>query len=142
MRFPAVLHAALAAALALCAPAGASAADKAVTIELNKATDAGPGCRLTFVVGNQTGSLLDKLSYEVAVFDAAKTVMKLVLFEFGRFPVGKTKVVELALTGVACTNISRILINTAPACVADGADSTICLDALRTSSQTQIVFDQ
>jgi hypothetical protein len=140
MRF-AVLGSTLA-ALTLCWSAGAVAAEKAVAIELNKATDAGGGCRLTFVVGNQTGSLLDKLSYEVAVFDAKKTVMKLVLFEFGRFPVGKTKVVELALTGVACSNISRILVNTAPACVADGADSTICLDALRTSSQANIAFDQ
>jgi len=141
MRF-AVLRSAFAAVLVLLWSTGAGAADKAVAIELNKATDAGGGCRLTFVVGNQTGALLDKLSYEVAVFDANKTVMKLVLFEFGRFPVNKTKVVELALTGVACPNISRILVNTAPACVADGADSTICLDALHTDSQAQIVFDQ
>ena len=68
--------------------------------------------------------------------------MKLLKFEFGRLPVGKTKVVEFALAGVACTNISRILVNTSPECVADGAASTVCLDALRTSSLTQIVFDQ
>ena len=83
-----------------------------------------------------------KGSYEIAAFDAAKTVTKLLVFEFGRLPVGKTKVVEFALAGVACADISRILVNTAPECVADGAASTICLDALRTKSLSQIVFDQ
>jgi hypothetical protein len=120
----------------------ASAQEKVIAIELNKATNSEAGCRLTFVVNNDTQSLLEKTSYEIAAFDAAKTVMKLLVFEFGRLPVGKTKVVEFALAGVACTDISRILVNTAPACIADGAESTVCLDALRTSSLVQIVFDQ
>lgn len=119
-----------------------TAQDKAIAIELNKATNTDAGCRLTFVVKNDTQSLIDKISYEIAAFDAAKTVMKLLVFEFGRLPVGKTKVVEFALAGVPCPNISRILVNTAPQCVADGSDSTVCLDALRTSSLAQIVFDQ
>jgi hypothetical protein len=120
----------------------AAAQEKAIAIELNKATNAEQGCRLTFVVKNDTPSLLEKTSYEIAAFDASKTVMKLLVFEFGRLPAGKTKVVEFALAGVGCPNISRILINTSPECIADGAASTICLDALRTSSLTRIVFDQ
>lgn len=120
----------------------AAAADKAVAIELNKVTNAESGCRLTFVVKNDTPSLLEKTSYEIAAFDARKTVMKLLVFEFGRLPAGKTKVVEFALAGVGCDGISRILVNNSPECVADGAASTICLDALRTTSLTQIVFDQ
>lgn len=119
-----------------------AAADAAIAIELNKAINTDAGCRLTFVVKNDTQSLLEKTSYEIAAFDAAKTVMKLVVFEFGRLPVGKTKVVEFALAGVACANISRILVNTTRDCIADGAASTICLDALRTTSLAQIVFDQ
>lgn len=71
-----------------------------------------------------------------------QTDSKLLVFEFGRLAVGKTKVVEFALAGVGCADISRILVNTAPECVADGAASTICLDALRTTSLSQIVFDQ
>jgi hypothetical protein len=120
----------------------ATAEDKAIAIELNKATNTDAGCRLTFVVKNDTQSLLEKTSYEIAAFDASKTVMKLLVFEFGRLPVGKTKVVEFALAGVGCADISRILVNNSPECVADGAASTICLDALRTTSLAQIVFDQ
>jgi hypothetical protein len=134
-----------AAALTCLSPlaAGAAAADdKAIAIELNKATSTDAGCRLTFVVKNDTQSLLEKTSYEIAAFDTSKTVMKLLVFEFGRLPVGKTKVVEFALSGVPCDSISRILVNNSPECVADGAASTICLDALRTTSLAKIVFDQ
>jgi hypothetical protein len=120
----------------------AAGGEKVIAIELNKASNNEAGCRLTFVVKNDTESLLEKASYEIAAFDSAKTVTKLLVFEFGRLPVGKTKVVEFALAGVGCADISRILINTAPECVADGAASTICLDALRTTSLSQIVFDQ
>lgn len=141
MRLLALLGMTLLGLAPLIGPAGA-ADDKTIAIELNKTTDTDAGCRLTFVVKNDTASLLEKTSYEIAAFDGSKTVMKLLKFEFGRLPVGKTKVVEFALAGVACTNISRILVNTSPECVADGAASTVCLDALRTSSLTQIVFDQ
>jgi hypothetical protein len=68
--------------------------------------------------------------------------MKLLAFGFGRLPAGKTKVIEFSLAGVPCTNVSRILVNTSPQCIADGAESTICLDRLRTSSLLPIVFDQ
>jgi len=142
LRVPVFFEAALLASVSFGLAGAALADDKAIAIELNKTTNTDAGCRLTFVVKNDTESLLEKTSYEIAAFDATKTVMKLLVFEFGRLPVGKTKVVEFALAGVACTNISRILVNTAPECIADGAASTICLDALRTSSLAPIVFDQ
>ena len=142
MRVPAVLKSALAALFAVGLLGQASAADKTIAIELNKAANTDAGCRLTFVVKNDTEQLIEKVSYEIAAFDSAKTVIKLLVFEFGRFPVGKTKVVEFALAGVGCADISRILVNNSPECVADGAASTICLDALRTTSLAQIVFDQ
>lgn len=120
----------------------AGAQEKTIAIELNKATNTDAGCRLTFVVKNDTQALLEKTSYEIAAFDASKTVTKLLVFEFGRLPAGKTKVVEFALAGVGCTDISRILVNTSPQCIADGSASTLCLDALKTSSLTPITFDQ
>jgi hypothetical protein len=126
--------------LGLAAPAGAQ--EKVISLELNKAADSEAGCRLTFVVKNDTQSLLEKTSYEFAVFDEAKTVLKLLAFDFGRLPQGKTRVIEFALAGIKCSGVSRILVNTSPACTADGSASTICLDALKTSSLIKIVFDQ
>src|SRR5262249_35686610 len=104
MRVPAVLKAALAVSFVLGFLGQASAADKTIAIELNKAANTDAGCRLTFVVKNDTESLIEKVSYEIAAFDASKTVIKLLVFEFGRFPAGKTKVVEFALAGIPCAN--------------------------------------
>lgn len=132
----------LAALTSVAMAGGVGAQEKTIAIELNKVMNTDAGCRLTFVVKNDTQALLEKTSYEIAAFDASKTVTKLLVFEFGRLPAGKTKVVEFALAGVGCTDISRILVNTSPQCMADGSASTLCLDALKTSSLTPITFDQ
>ena len=121
---------------------GVQAQDKPLAIELNKTSDAGPGCRLTFVATNGTGVALDKASYEFAVFDARKQVAKLLIFEFGRLPIGKTRVVEFEFADLGCKDISRVLVNTSPECVSGGQDTQICLDNLRTGSLSEIQFDQ
>ena len=121
---------------------GVQAQDKPLAIELNKTSDAGPVCRLTFVATNGTGVALDKASYEIAVFDARKQVAKLLIFEFGRLPIGKTRVVEFEFADLGCKDISRVLVNTSPECVSGGQDTQICLDNLRTGSLSEIQFDQ
>ena len=121
---------------------GVQAQDKPLAIELTKTSDAGPGCRLTFVATNGTGVALDKASYEIAVFDARKQVAKLLIFEFGRLPIGKTRVVEFEFADLGCKDISRVLVNTSPECVSGGQDTQICLDNLRTGSLSEIQFDQ
>lgn len=120
----------------------AEAQEKALSIELNNSADEGGGCRLTFVAKNDTDAVLDKAPYEVAIFDANKQVAKLLIFEFGPLPKGKTKVVEFVYPSLDCKGISRILVNTSPECVAAQMPSSICLDNLKTSTLTAIAFDQ
>ena len=79
----------------------ALAQDKSITIELNDATNAENACRLVFVAVNRTGVLLEKTSYDVVTFDAAGKVGKSLTFQFGRLPLGKTKVVQFDLPGQA-----------------------------------------
>jgi hypothetical protein len=120
----------------------AVAQEKLLAIELNKTAEAGAGCRLTFVAQNGTDAALEKASYEIAVFDAKKQVAKLLIFEFGRLAKGKTKVVEFEFPDLGCKAISRILVNTSPECVAGGQPSLVCLDNLKTTSLSEIAFDQ
>lgn len=132
-----------AAAAQEAAPAAQDAgADKSLSIELNKSADAGAGCRLTFVAKNDTGAALDKASYEIAVFDGRNRVARLLIFEFGSLALGKTLVREFEYPDLTCANISRILVNTAPECIAGGQSSPVCLGSLRTSSLSSIAFNQ
>ena len=129
------------AAAGLCTTApGAAAQDKALSIELNDAADMNGGCRLSYVALNETGVLLDKVSFDVFTFDGEGKVRQSLVFEFGRLPAGKTKVVQFDLAGQACATISRLLINDITECVAEGANSTICIDALKTTTRTSIIF--
>ena len=117
--------------------AGASGS---IALELNNATDVETGCRLTYVATNDTGTELDAMSYEVAVFDGAGVVTRLLILEFGTLPAGKTKVVQFDLTQTTCGDISRVLVNTVAECsAAEGADPD-CLSALVTSSRQDIDF--
>lgn len=117
-------------------------AGQALSIELNKSTDAGAGCRLTFVAKNDTGAALEKASYEIAVFDSKNQVARLLIFEFGALAMGKTLVREFEYPDLTCANISRILVNTSPECVSGGQASAVCLGSLKTSSLSSIQFNQ
>jgi hypothetical protein len=126
--------------LVLASIAGAQAQEKAISIELNDAAALEAACRLVFVAINNTGVVLEKTSYDVVTFDAAGKVAQSLAFQFGRLPVGKTKVVKFDLGGQPCDGISRLLVNDASECVVDGKPSQICLDALTTSTRTKIGF--
>lgn len=131
-----------AASVALAAMVGAPAFAQGgnFSLELNAARDAGEGCRLTYVATNNTGQDLEQASYEVAVFDQDGVVSRLLILEFGRLQADKTKVVQFDLSDMACTNISRLLVNSVSECVATGGGEANCMDGLVTSSRAEIQF--
>ena len=130
----------LALAGALAFGSGAAAQEKAFSIELNDAVEVGGGCRLIYVATNNTGVALQKASYDVFTFKADGKVGQSLVFQFGTFPAGKTKVVQFDLAGQPCGSISRLLINDTTECQVDGNSSTLCLDALKTTTLTPIAF--
>lgn len=128
-------------ALAIGATPGlAIGEDKTLSIELNDAIDVAGNCRVVYVALNATGERLQKVSYDVFTFDASGKVSQSLVFQFGSFPLNKTKVVQFDLAGRECAKISRLLVNDATECEADGKASTLCMDALKTTTRTQIAF--
>lgn len=124
----------------LAVPFGALAQEKAISIELNDATDVGGACRLVFVAVNGTGIILEKTAFDVVTFDATGKVGQSLTFQFGRLQVGKTKVVQFDLPGQTCAGISRLLVNDVSDCSVDGKASDLCMDALATKTRTTIEF--
>jgi hypothetical protein len=114
--------------------------EAAITIELNDAANAENACRLVFVAVNRSGVLLEKTSYDVVTFDTSGKVGKSLTFQFGRLPIGKTKVVQFDLPGQTCDSISRLLVNDVSECSVDGKASDICIDALTTTTRAKIEF--
>ncbi len=115
------------------------AAEKKLSFELNKAQLIQDKCRVTFVASNGLGLVVDKTALEVVVFNDKKIVSEILVLDFGRLPVAKTKVIQFDLAAT-CGGISRLLINDFTECSIDGAPSSTCLDIVQTSSRTEILF--
>ncbi|MFD0979476.1 hypothetical protein [Tropicimonas aquimaris] len=133
------------AALAMVAISGLSAApalaqDSGFGLELNNVRDSENGCRMTYVARNATGTDLDAISFEVAVFDASDIVSRLLILEFGALTDGKTKVVQFDLADQPCEGINRLLINNVTECSATEGEAPDCMAVLNASSRTDVGF--
>jgi len=104
-------------------------------LELNTATDVSGSCRLTFVATNGTSVALTQTSYEVAAFDSKGVVSSILVLEFGELPLNKTRVVQFDLPNLACSDLSRILVNGQDTCKAGATDSDVCMKSLSASSR-------
>lgn len=113
------------------------------SLELNNAAETTNGdCRLTFVAANRLGQDLGEVAYEVAVFDSAGIVSRILVLELGALSEGKTKVLQFDLAGQPCTNTSRMIVNAVAACsLADGTVAGgLCLSGLVAGSRGAIQF--
>lgn len=131
-----------AASLTLSSAAFAQDSDPQLLLELNNAAPIdGGGCRLTYVVTNGSDTALSDATYRVGVFDAGGVVSAILALGFGALPSGKTRLALFDLAGQACTDISRLVVDSADSCLLeDGSDSDFCMTGLSTSSRTDIQF--
>lgn len=122
-------------------PASAQQVNSAsLTIELNALQPSEAGCRLSFVAANGIGTDIEKVSFEVVLFDARGMVERITVLDFRDIPAGKTRVRQFDLAGAGCDGISRVLINDAKACVGPRLDVTTCMRQLKTTTKAQVAF--
>ncbi|MHC2792068.1 hypothetical protein ACVINZ_001080 [Mesorhizobium jarvisii] len=117
-----------------------SAPAPALTLELNAAQPSDKGCRLTFLVNNNLGADLSKAAFEIALFNQAGVVDRLIVLDFKDLTAGKTKVTRFDLAGTDCTKVSRVLINSATECAGAGVEPAACMRRLKTDTKTGIAF--
>ena len=145
LRFPhpvtavqrAIWFMALLAALAV-APAGAQG--NGVAIELNKLEPASEACDVYLVVENATESTFRSLSLDLVVFDTDGIISERLALETAPLPAGKTSVKVFALDGLACSEVSRMLLNDVLACEDAGGAREQCLRQITTDSVAQVPF--
>lgn len=129
------------AALAQDTPTTAPAAQGALAFQLNKAETREGSCQLTFVIQNNTGVVIEKSIYNIAIVDSDGEISQLVNIEFRPLPVGRPKVQGFGIAGVPCENISAISINEFTECTTDdGSASDVCETAITQSSRIPIEF--
>ncbi|AKR54563.1 hypothetical protein GCM10011321_22740 [Youhaiella tibetensis] len=109
-------------------------------LELNAVQPSETGCRVTFLATNGLGKPLDKAAFEVALFNAAGGIERLVTLDFKALPAGKTKVLQFDLGKIPCDGLSRVLINDVAACTGTDVAAGECLATLSTDNKTAIQF--
>lgn len=113
---------------------------RSLALELNALQPAEAGCRVTFLATNHLGGQLDRAAVEMALFDTAGTIERIVTLDFKDLSEGKTKVLQFELAGLPCTGLGRLLVNDVSACEGAITPATLCLDALRASTRLDIAF--
>lgn len=112
-----------------------------VTIELSSAVDQEQGCLLSFVVENAHPADIGGAVYETVLFGAQGEVALLTLLDFQDLPAGRPRVRQFKFDGLACNQISRILINGVQGCAYPGDLADACLSGLtlRSRLETELI---
>ena len=113
---------------------GQEAGGGTLGIELSAADDVGSACRLSFLVQNGTGGDIAQAVYEMVLFGRDGQVALMTLLDFQELPSGRPRVRQFQFEGLACADISRVLINGAETCA--GADEGACIDGLELTTRT------
>ncbi|SNR73494.1 hypothetical protein [Puniceibacterium sediminis] len=109
---------------------------KGVILELNSAVTVEGACRLSFLAQNLYAQPITSAVYETVLFTAGGDIDRLTLFDFGTLPVGRPRVRQFDIQGVACDTIGRVLINGASTCTGEGLPDAACDTGLVLRSRT------
>lgn len=111
-----------------------------ISLELNKLEKKQNDCLLTFVVSSKLTANLEKLAYEVVLFDLDNSVDLMTVFDFKDLGTGKTRVRQFQLPNKECGTLSKLLINDVSACSGNDLTAQACNKNLILSNKTKIEF--
>ncbi|GGF55248.1 hypothetical protein SAMN05216376_10136 [Mameliella alba] len=124
-------------AITLAAPAQAETVQGAhVSLELNALEPVDGACRISFLIQNGHTNDIAQAVYEAVLFDTEGRVDRMTLFDFGDLPAARPRVRQFLVSGLACSDLGRLLINGAETCEADSADA--CTQDLDLRSRTDV----
>ncbi len=123
--------------VALAAPPSiATAQDGRLGVELNKFEpgDSG-GCRAFFLFRNQSGLSLDAFEMSLAILDGDGVIDRLLSIDAAPLPAARTTLKLFEIPGIACTEISEILLHEMPACRPQNAEQIDCYPLVALASK-------
>ena len=126
----------------LAGSAAAQTADSKISIEFNDLQEGQSGCRAVFVLHNGLTKALDALTLRLVAFDAKGQANLFLSLDVGAMPANKTRVLRFDLgDGVACKDVSRLVLDDVSNCSGADIDPASCLGLLALSSRLDVPFD-
>lgn len=134
--------AALVAALASSAVVANAAESEKIDVEFNSLQPSEAGCRAVFVLHNGLADALTTLTLRVVAFDSQAHANLFLSLEVGELPINKTRVLRFDLgKSVACTDVSRLVLDDVTACAGGAMDRVKCLAAINLTTRAGVPFD-
>jgi len=123
----------------LLLPAVLPAQTETIGVELNKLEPDNGACRAYLVVENAEAALAS-LRLDLVLFDPDGIIARRLAVETAPLPAGKTSVKVFSIDGLACGEISRVLLNGVLACEAPSGPIGDCLQRIDVGSVAGVPF--
>jgi len=116
-----------------------------ITAELNRADTVETGCRLSFVIHNETPHDFGSMQWDLVSFDPEGLIAARMAAEIAPLKADKTSVKQFDILDFDCEHLARLLLNAVAQCSTNGAEGEVsarndCLDAMELSTRTRIEF--
>ncbi len=108
-----------------------------LTVEMNKFEPAdGGGCRAYFLFQNQTGTSFEAFQMSLAIFNKDGVIDRLLAIDAAPLPVARTTLKLFDIPGIACPDISQVLLHDIPACKPQNGENQDCFPLIELKSRT------
>lgn len=121
--------------VALATPAAADEAK--LTVELNKfeSSESG-GCRAFFLFRNDSGKAFEGFEMSLAILDGEGVIDRLLNVDAAPLPVARTTLKLFEIPGLACDDISEVLLHAIEVCKPQNEENTDCFPLVELVSRT------
>ncbi|MBS0002019.1 MAG: Tat pathway signal sequence domain protein [Thioalkalivibrio sp.] len=125
---------ALAPALGLAQNAGS------VNIQLNKLEPDGDACRAYIVLENRGEQSFEALRLDLVMFDTDGVIARRLAVDAAPLAAGRTSVRVFAISGLACADIGRVLLNDVLNCAGPDGELRNCMERVTPESIADVPF--
>lgn len=112
------------------------AAADGLTVELNKLEDGDNGdCRAFFLIHNATGRSFEAFEMSLALLDGSGVINQLLTIDAAPLPTDRTTLKLFEFPGLACGDMSEILLHDITACRPQNGEEMDCFPVLSLESK-------
>jgi len=122
---------------------GSFAAERKLTIELNKFEEAdGGSCRAFFLFRNQTGKSFEGFEMSLAILNSSGVIDRLLTIDAAPLPVARTTLKLFEIPQTSCGAISEILLHAIDSCRPQNEEQMDCYPIIDLVSRTSAALVQ
>jgi hypothetical protein len=112
------------------------ASDGKLFVEVNKLENADNGsCRAYFLFRNDTQQTFEAFEMSLAVLDGSGVINQLLTINAAPLPAGRTTLKLFEIPGIACANISELLLHEIPSCRPQNGEEMDCFKLIMLNSR-------